>query len=72
MDTEKAKRKGSPPNLRRYWRIFGLIAILLIIPFRVVPYWTAMAYTYIAISILIGLSILRFIWCYGLKRGYLF
>lgn len=65
---EKLKRKGTPPNIRRYWQIFGLIAILLIIPFRVVPYWTAMTYTYLAISVLIGLSILRFIWRYGLRR----
>lgn len=66
--SEKIKRKGTPPNLRHYWQIFGLIAILLIIPFRVVPYWTAMLYTYIAISIFIGLSTLRFIWRYGLRR----
>ena len=65
---EKLKRKGTPPDLRRYWQTFGVMAILLIIPFRVVPYWTAMTYTYLAISVLIGLSILRFIWRYGLRR----
>lgn len=66
--SEKAKRKGTPLNLRRYWLIFGLIVILLIIPFRIVPYWTAMAYTYVAISVLIGLAILRFIWRYSFRH----
>lgn len=64
----KQKRKAHPYNLRQYWIIFSLLAITLLIPFRIVGFWILTNIIYISISIVIGIVLLRFIRRYSWKR----
>lgn len=64
----KQKRKTQPINLKRYWIGFSLLAILLLIPFRLVGYWMLTNVIYGVISIIIGIVLMRFIWRFGWKR----
>ncbi len=64
----KEKRKGHPYNSRRYWIIFSVLAVLLLIPFRIVGYWTLTNIIYSLISIIIGIVLIRFIQRYSWKR----
>ena len=64
----KAKRKAHPYNSRQYWIIFSVLALLLLIPFRIVGYWVMTNLIYIAISVIMGIVLIRFIRQYGWKR----
>jgi hypothetical protein len=64
----KEKRKQSPINLKRYWLIFGLLAIVLLIPFRLVGYWMLTNLIYLSISVMVGIALLRYVRRYGWKH----
>ncbi|MEM9951310.1 MAG: hypothetical protein AAF846_06915 [Chloroflexota bacterium] len=55
----KAKRKGQPLNLKRYWIGYTLLAIILLIPFRVINAPITTLITYTILSVLIGLHALK-------------
>ena len=65
---DKQKRKVHPYNSRQYWMIFSLLAITLLIPFRIVGFWMLTNIIYISISIGIGIALIRFIRRYSWKR----
>ncbi len=64
----KEKHKGQPDNLKRYWLIFGLLAIVLLLPFRLMEYWLLTNAIYLVISVMIAVSILHFVSRYSWKR----
>ena len=65
---DKAKSKQAPINTRRYWLILGLLAIVLLIPFRLMEYWLLTNAIYLVISVMIAVSILHFVSRYGWKQ----
>lgn len=68
MMLEKIKRKVHPYNSKQYWIIFSLLALVLLIPFRIVGFWILTNIIYISISIVIGIVLLRFIRRYSWKH----
>ncbi|MEM9951309.1 MAG: hypothetical protein AAF846_06910 [Chloroflexota bacterium] len=82
---DKAKRKGQPLNLRRYWIGFGVLLLLMLMPIRLAGYWTAEPMyggvfidnlninraIYGGITLSICLILLRFVYCYPIKRNLL-
>jgi|GEM_PF-3325371 len=52
----KQKRKAQPINLKRYWIGFSLLAILLLIPFRIINHFNETVAIYTVIAILVSIS----------------
>lgn len=65
---DKAKRKGHPYNSKQYWIIFSVLALILLIPFRIVGFWMLTNIIYISVSIIIGIALVRFVRRYSWKR----
>jgi len=61
----KQKRKTQPDNLKRYWISFSLLAILLMIPFKILNHTLEMNIFYGLVSLLILTVLVRFITQYG-------
>ncbi|GAB5493877.1 MAG: hypothetical protein Phog2KO_40920 [Phototrophicaceae bacterium] len=57
----KQKRKEQPYNARRYWIIFSVLTVLLLIPFRIVGYWGLTYSIYAVISVVMLGALVRFI-----------
>lgn len=64
----KAKRKEQPYNARRYWLFFSVLAVLLLIPFRIVGYWMLTDLIYISISVLVMIAVIRFVRRYSWRK----
>ncbi len=65
---EKAKRKEQYYNARRYWLFFSVLAVLLLIPFRIVGYWILTDFIYIVISVLLMIAVIRFVRRYSWRK----
>jgi|GEM_PF-4038944 len=64
----KQKRKAQPVNLKRYWIGFSLLAIFLLIPFRLMGNWALTNIIYLVIALVVAMYTVRFVWRYGLKQ----
>jgi hypothetical protein len=70
--SEKPKRKNDEPIPRRYWWIFGILAILLLItlpfPIRILYWWELNSILYGLIALACLLATVRFIQRFHWKR----
>ena len=64
----KIKHKEQPYNARRYWLFFSVLAVLLLIPFRIVGYWMLTDFIYIVISVLVMIAVIRFVRRYSWRK----
>ena len=64
----KIKHKEQPYNTRRYWLFFSVLAMLLLIPFRIVGYWMLTDLIYISISVLVLIALIRFVRRYSWRK----
>lgn len=64
----KEKRKEQPYNARRYWLIFSVLAVLLLIPFRIVGYWMLTDIIYVSISLVVVVVLVRFVRRYSWRK----
>jgi hypothetical protein len=65
MDTDKAKHKGIPPNLRRYWLIVGTLFVLLVFmlryPVHIITYWVLNPISYSLLTLALIIILMRFV-----------
>jgi hypothetical protein len=63
--SEKSKRKNDEPIPRRYWWIFGILAILLLIPFRTPENFVYILTGYVVMFFVVGNITVEFLRNYG-------
>ncbi|GAB5493878.1 MAG: hypothetical protein Phog2KO_40930 [Phototrophicaceae bacterium] len=64
----KQKRKEQPYNARRYWIIFSVLTILLLIPFRILYRADLQNTLYILLSIMLDIVLVRFVIRHGWRK----
>lgn len=64
----KEKRKTQPINMRYSWLRYSLLAILLLIPFRIAGNWLLTTIIYVTIFLVLVFILIRFVRRYAWRR----